>query len=1619
MRYFFYFNARQYFVLPVIILASCFFRYGIVLAEEAVCARVKIEIRQEVTFERQAFDAHMQINNGLTTIALEDVLVDVLFTDEAGDPVRATSNPDDPDALFFIRISSMEGIADVSGRGRVAPSTTADIHWLIIPAPASVADAPTGKLYFVGARLTYLLGGEEHVTEVTPDYITVKPMPLLQLDYFLPDEVYGDDPFTTVTEPSIPFSLGVRISNNGQGTAGKFKISSAQPKIVENEQGLLVDFLIEGSEVNGVVAPDTLLVEFGDILPGATTIGRWLMTCSLSGRFVEFNAEYSHADDLGGELTSLLKAVNTHFLVQDVLVDVAGRDGIRDFLGKDGDVYRVYESDAGVAEVADLSSEAQLRLVQDHGDKAIYELQVPPTAGFLYLRFDDPEAGSKIISTISRSDGKVIKKENGWLSGKRVNADWSYFGNIFDFNSSGTYTITFIDSSLAPKPPQFSEQSDPVHKEGEELTFLIKLDEPVAPQAKMQMVQMASSSLAMASAAAAADGTSNQNVTIRVDRLPVGAEFIDLGNGTAILRWTPEAGQAGDYPLTFIATDGDNSTTIRYHLLVTDLANKPTAAFTASPTTGEPPLQVQFTDASQSVDGIASWLWDFGDGSMSLEQSPLHSYENPGEYRPSLTVTERDGDEHTFNLPEPIIVDDEGELPRLETGKVMASHDWQVIELQKQFEDPVVVASISGATTMEPVIVRVRDITKTAFSLRLEAGSYADGAGDLEEVSYIVMERGSYTLEDGTIIVADSLQSLSDGKFIHHDFAKPFSSVPVVTATMASDNDPVPAHIALRNIDSEGFDLYLQPEKAGKTPHGTERVEYIAWSISSGLVGSWLFEVGIMEDVDQTWQERPFAEQFNIGPVLVATRQSYKGHNPATVLCRNVTVAGVEVKVEADKGTPHRKEKVGFIALTTLRADTDSDGDGINDRDERLVYGTHPGKADNDGDGIDDGTELAYWGDAWSLDADNDGLINLLDADADGDGFYDGLEKHHGFNPADAADYPVAPIMEIGTVMADHDWLRVNFKATYLDPVIVATITGAGDGEPAFIRTNNINSKGFAIRLEEADAGAVHPAEEVSYVVMERAEYTLGSGGKVVAGHADSSPTKAAARYYFAKKFSTVPVVATTVAGVRQPIPTNVAIKHIDRERFDFILQPEEAITVAEGSEQVDFIAWEPSRGLAGDYLFEVGKVEDVKHVWGAHTFEEQFNTAPALVAGRQKLKGRDPATVLCRNITPFAMELRVAEDTSADSETKHTKEDIGFLAFTELRPGIDSDGDGITDRDERLINGTHPGKRDSDGDGIDDGVELAYWGASWSFDADDDRLINLLDNDSDGDGFSDGVENLHGFDPADLNDHPVEPIMEVGSVVADLNWQSVSFVSNYLDPIVIAIITGGVAVEHAGVRIKDIGSNGFAVRLENGLPSESDLPQSATLYFIVMERGRYTMANGRTVVADRTESDLEGKVAYYEFEKRLRKEPVVIGSLTSANESAPAVLMLSNIGRNGFEYFLQSDDMASHGRERIDFIAWEPDSGKSDHSLFKVGYFDHVDDKWRKYSFSGRQFIKAPTVAVALQSAEGRNPALAISRNPSVTGLEVRLVEDTRKRINKHKREGRVGYIAIDGDYE
>ncbi len=67
----------------------------------------------------------------------------------------------------------------------------------------------------------------------------------------------------------------------------------------------------------------------------------------------------------------------------------------------------------------------------------------------------------------------------------------------------------------------------------------------------------------------------------------------------------------------------------------------PIANFTTNILKDLTTLSVQFIDTSSGTPTI--WSWDFGDGSASNNENPIHTYENPGNYTINLTVSNGSG----------------------------------------------------------------------------------------------------------------------------------------------------------------------------------------------------------------------------------------------------------------------------------------------------------------------------------------------------------------------------------------------------------------------------------------------------------------------------------------------------------------------------------------------------------------------------------------------------------------------------------------------------------------------------------------------------------------------------------------------------------------------------------------------------------------------------------------------------------------------------------------------------------------------------------------------------------------------------------------------------------------
>ena len=395
---------------------------------QGVCSRVKMQIEQELTLERIGFEATLEVTDNDGADPITDFFAELTFEN----PVGTNGLPVDASSLFFVRAPTFENISTIDGSGVIAPTTKAVVKWFIIPKISAGGKTPTGQRYRVGCKLAGKIRGSTIPSDVLfaiPDTITVRPEPQLEITYFQPRDVQGDDPFTPEVESPIPFTLGVLVKNVGYGTARKLKIDSKQPKIVENINGLLLVAQLLGARVMDVPQrTSSLLVDLGDILPGEARKGSWDMITSLSGEFVDFQASYKHSSDLGGEETSVIVALNAHLIAKEVMNDEPGRDGIKDFLAdvdRDPDMYpdTLFESQGEVLAVNVLSNAV---VVGSAGAGGSFDVQVVADKdGWGYVRVVDPGQAKLKIGNVVRSDGKVVNTNNVW-----TNIRFTRLGNI-------------------------------------------------------------------------------------------------------------------------------------------------------------------------------------------------------------------------------------------------------------------------------------------------------------------------------------------------------------------------------------------------------------------------------------------------------------------------------------------------------------------------------------------------------------------------------------------------------------------------------------------------------------------------------------------------------------------------------------------------------------------------------------------------------------------------------------------------------------------------------------------------------------------------------------------------------------------------------------------------------------------------------------------------------------------------------------------------------------------------------------------------------------------------------------------------------------------------------------
>lgn len=275
---------------------------------------------------------------------------------------------------------------------------------------------------------------------------------------------------------------------------------------------------------------------------------------------------------------------------------------------------------------------------------------------------------------------------------------------------------------------------------------------------------------------------------------------------------------------------------------------------------------------------------------------------------------------------------------------------------------------------------------------------------------------------------------------------------------------------------------------------------------------------------------------------------------------------------------------------------------------------------------------------------------------------------------------PAEPaLMESGTASVTHSWQWVPFQQRWNEPVLITSPLSSNDPDPAFPRIDALSPDGFFVRAQEWDyLDGQHPAETLSWMVMNAGRYQTANGRWIEAGQFDTQQTRRFSRKRFTATFSTPPLVFTTVVTNQDPAAVLSRVRRIRAHDFQNGLIEEEASDQRHGLETLNYLAIEPGSGQFDGQWLEAGstpsnQVTDAPYPLG---FTSSFSEPPAFLAQLQTTNNSEPAALRWSELSTTGVEVQIEEEQSRDLETTHPGETLGYLLIGQADDSLAGDRD-------------------------------------------------------------------------------------------------------------------------------------------------------------------------------------------------------------------------------------------------------------------------------------------------------------------------------------------------------
>ncbi|WP_266081643.1 hypothetical protein [Haladaptatus caseinilyticus] len=486
-----------------------------------------------------------------------------------------------------------------------------------------------------------------------------------------------------------------------------------------------------------------------------------------------------------------------------------------------------------------------------------------------------------------------------------------------------------------------------------------------------------------------------------------------------------------------------------------------------------------------------------------------------------------------------------------------------------------------------------------------------------------------------------------------------------------------PAHVRVRNIADSSLEYRLEEWRYLDGNHTNETFHTLSTRVGEHEIeldnGTTYRTKGRKVATNDEFKSVSLGDFFGAEtPILLAQAQSFNGGDPIVTRLRNISSDAFDVRVqeeEAQGGHPNN-EQVGTVALEQTVGSLDSrsfevqrTGETVNHEWSRIAF------------------EQAYEIPQFVADIqtfNGSDTANLRYRNLSGSGVEIKVEEaqsadteiEHAPESVGYAVFEGATLLT--TTVTSNQATRGEWKQadSIVQPngVVIASPLSYNGPSPCHVRLRNVGGNSFGYKLEEwkyLDGRHISETFHALAAGVGSRQIRLDDGrsSQVEVGTV-STPDRFISVSLSNSFGAETPVVLAQSQTFNGGDPIVTRIQNVSNNSFDVRVQEEEAESGHPNNETVGYIALEEVVGEMNGRTFEVQRTgATISNRWSRINFQQSYED-PKFVASIQTFNGADTANLRYRNLTGTSVEVKVEEGESADTETEHVSEAVGYAVF-------------------------------------------------------------------------------------------------------------------------------------------------------------------------------------------------------------------------------------------------------------------------------------------------------------------------------------------------------------------